>query len=91
MNLFKLAFRFYQDRVFVERSHFNQLRQNNTGQYYHMSDAFTRPPVPSTPIPIELNDQNNVHIEMDPTEVNQVDPNVYIGDETDENLNSKKN
>ena len=56
-----------------------------------MNDAFTRPPVPSTPIPIELNDQNNVHIEMDPTEVNQVDPNVYIGDETDENLNSKKN
>ena len=87
----KLAFRFYQDRVFVERSHFNQLPQNNTGQYFHMNDEFTRPSEPSRPRPIELNDKNNVHIEMDPTEVNQVDPNVYIGDDTDDNFNPKKN
>ena len=56
-----------------------------------MNDEFTRPPLPSSARVIELNDQNNVHIEMDPTEVNQVDPNVYIGDDTDDNCNPKKN
>ena len=77
--------------MFVERSHFNQLPLNNTGQYCHMNDELTRPPLPSSTRVIELNDQNNVHIEMDPTEVNQVDPNVYIGDDTDDNCNPKKN
>ena len=87
--LIKLAFRFYQDSVFVERTHFDQLPLNNTGQYCHMNDEFTRPPLPSSDDElIELNDQNNVHIEMDPTEVNQFDPNVFIGDDTDDNCNA---
>ena len=75
--------------VYMNSDHFRV--HLSVGLYFHMNDEFTRPPETSRPRPIELNDQNNVHIEMDPTEVNQVDPNVYIGDETDENCNPKKN
>lgn len=37
---------------------------------------------------IELNDQN---IEMDPDQINQMDPDVYIGDDTDDDVHPKKN
>lgn len=37
---------------------------------------------------IELNDQN---IEMDPDQINQMDPDVYIGDDTDDDDNTEKN
>jgi len=39
------------------------------------------------PRPIELNDED---IEMDPDLINQMNTNVYIGDDTDEDSDLKK-
>ena len=90
----KLAFLFYQDHVIVGRPDFDQLPVDNTGQYYHMNDSFitTSSTVTSTSdttrfTTIELNDQDIETI----SQVNQMDNDVYIGDDTDENINLKKN
>ena len=90
----KLAFLFYQDRVVVGRPDFDQLPVDNTGQYNHINNSFitTSSTVTNTSnttrfSTIELNDQDIETI----SQVNQMDNDVYIGDDIDDDVNLKKN
>ena len=79
---FKLAFAFYQNKVVVGRSDWEQLPLNNTGQYFHMEPDFIRPRS------IELNDGD---IEIDLEQINEVNLDIYIGDDVENDSNSKMN
>ena len=89
-----MAFLFYQDRVIVGRPDFDQLPVDNTGQYNHINNSFitTSSTVTNTSnttrfSTIELNDQDIETI----SQVNQMDNDVYIGDDIDDDVNLKKN
>ena len=77
-----MGFNFYQKHVEVGLTDFSKLEQDpKTNEYRHMNPGFIRPR------PIELNDED---IEMDPDSINQMDTNVYIGDDIDDDSYLKK-
>ena len=79
-----MAFSFHRDYVVVGIPDWNELKADrNTGQYFHMTSNFIRPRVQ----PHELNDQVVETLDA----INQEVRNVYIGEDTDEDVVSEKN